>query len=314
MQEKKNIRLLISLVLLIGVAMLLFLFGGSQENSVNRSLFKITELASVDKIELLTKDRKVTLTFDGSRWIVDAKNDADDRLITVLFATLDQVEVKRPVAQKIAESVSSRIETQGVEVRLFVEEKLVRAFNVGGNDSKTESYIMDAENGPYVMAIPGYRVYAAGVFEVDAVGWRDKRIFNFSWRNFKGLECTLTSNTEESFMVGISENGFDIIDATFKTDTTKLNDYLDAVSLLTANQLLAPGTNDLYDSLTKSPPSVSIKVFDVGNNIYSLDIYEPLPGDPNVVSKTGDGVLSIFTRQQVSPVLKNRSYFRAPKP
>ncbi len=314
MQEKKNIRLLISLVLLIGVAMFLFLFGGSQGNSVNRSLFKITDLASVDKIELVTKEQKVTLTFDGTRWIVDAKNDADDRLITVLFATLDQAEVKRPVAQKIAESVTSRTETQGVEVRLFVEEKLVRDFKVGGNASKTEAYIMDAENGPYVMAIPGYRVYAAGVFEVDAVGWRDKRIFNFSWRNFKGLECTFSKNTEESFEVGMSENGFDIIDATFKTDTTKLNDYLDAVSLLTANQLLAPGTNALYDSLTKLPPSVSIKVFDVGNNEYSLDLYEPLPGDPNVVSKMEDGVLSIFTRQQVSPVLKNRSYFRVPKP
>jgi len=77
---------------------------------------------------------------------------------------------------------------------------------------------------------------------------------------------------------------------------------------------LSPGASALYDSLSKLAPSVSIKVFDVGSNEYSLDLYEPLPGDPNVVSKMGDGVLSIFTRQQVSPILKNRSYFRAPKP
>ena len=311
-REGKNKVLAISLVVLSLTAIMLFAFLG-QDEGVDKDIFKIENLSSVDRILFTSVRDTINLSFNGSRWLVNKDYNADDQLVTVLFATLQQAESKRRVAASLVDSVTQRIKLTGVKVELYQEDVVVKELYVGGNANKSETYFFDDSNGPYVMAIPGYRVYVAGVFEVETGGWRDKRIFNFNWRNFKKLKTTNLNQPNQNFEIEDNGYGFDLVN-TAGTDTTRLNDYLDAVSLLMAKDFVKKGSNPIYDSISQTSPLVTIEVFDLGDNKHLLDLFAPIKEDPNVVGKLDDLDLVIFNRQQIFPVLKSRDYFMKKSP
>lgn len=283
------------------------------KEDLDKKIFKIADLSSVDRILLTSGRDSVDLSFNGSRWLVNKDYDADDQLVTVLFATLQQAESKRKVATSIVDSVTQSIKSQGIKVSLYKEGMRVKELYVGGNTGKTETYFFDEDNGPYVMAIPGYRVYVAGVFEVGSGGWRDKRIFNFNWRNFKKLKATNANQPNQNFEIEDTGFGFDLVNST-GTDTTRLNDYLDAVSLVMAREFVEPGSNSIYDSILNTSPLITIEVFDLGDNIFRLDVYPPLVNDSYVLGRLNGFDPIIFDRNQVLPILKSRDYFMKKSP
>ncbi len=306
-QEKKNIFLAGSLLALLLFVIALFLNAGKNEE-VDKEVFKVQQLDEIDRVQLSSKGRDVNLSFNGSRWMVNEAYQADDQLITVLFATLQQAVPKRLIASSIRDSVSNAIRTQGIHISLFKEEEKLKNFYVGGDEASRLTYFMDDDNGPYIMNIPGYRVYVAGIFEVDENGWRDKRIFNFNWRNFKSLKTEILSQPNQGFEIKDVGTGFDLVNSP-TSDTTKLNNYLDAVSLLVAKQFVLRGSDHRYDSLLQTQPYVTIEVFDLGDNVYKLGLYRPLDGDTNVLGQMGSEDAVLFDNEQVLPILKSKDYF-----
>ena len=250
MQEKKNKSLLFSLIGLTVLTVCFYFFGNSNNQiEVDTSLFKLEEGANVNRVILESPNRKVTLDFNGTRWMVNTNYEADRQLIKLLFATLEKAEPKRSVPNSKLDSTNSIISKNGVTVNLYEGETLVQSFRAGGNSQKTEAYFQKFINEPsYIMVIPGYRLYVSYILELDENGWRDKRIFNFNWRNFKSLSMIVPTDPSQNFEVSFKDKFFGVtgIDV---ADTTKLNDYLDAVSLLSADQFLTRGNSTLYDSL-----------------------------------------------------------------
>lgn len=307
-QEKKNRTLAFSLIglSLVGIALFFYQKSGSE---IDKDIFKIKETTKVDKVILASPKGEVELSFNGSRWSVNNQYPADEQLITVLFATLQQVEAKRKAASSLIDSLSHSIQATGVKVSLFEQGEILRTFYVGGNVLKTEAYFLDNAQDPYLMNIPGYRVYVAGIFELDENGWRDKRIFNFNWRNFKRLTAQFSQHPDQNFEISDQGNGFDLNDA-LPSDTTRLNDYLDAVSLLVADHFASEEERAAYDSLAQTQPLVTIKAFDLGNNPYSLQLYRPLQGKEEVFGKMDEGDQVLFGLDRIQPVLKTKDYFR----
>lgn len=303
---------------LLGLTLLaVFLYwNGAREgmDAVDKNLFKVGDLSKIDQVILQSGNKKVELSYTGSKWKVNETYDADEQMITVLFATLDQAEPKRPVASGLSDSISAVLKTKGVHVKLLEQGQLINELEVGGNSQKTQAFFQHTGGEPYVMVIPGYRVYVAGIFELEEQGWKEKRIFNFNWRNFKKLSASFTRDPRQNFDIEDQGDGFALVGAT-RTDTTKLNDYLDAVSLLMAKQYISPGFSPAYDSLLQvASPSVQISVFDVGNNAHKLELYEPLQADPNVLGRKDGNELVIFDREQVIPIVKTRDSFGVKQP
>lgn len=305
-QERRNKILMISLAALVAAGIGLLLMG-RDSGEVDKSLFKIEDLQSVNKITFTSSQGSFDLSFDGVRWKV-GQYDADDQLVTVLFATLQQVEPKRMVSTNQREEVVELAETQGTTVQLFDGSRLVKQLTVVGNERKSETYFLDPKTEPHVMVIPGYRVYVGGVFELGLLGWREKRIFNFNWRNFKKLEARYPGQPDNGFVIEDAGAGFDIAGA-IETDTTKLNDYLDAVSLLVAKEIL-PKENPSYDSLGDTQPTASVLIYDVGDNVRTLDLFAPARDASEVVGRIGENELVLFDRTQILPIVKTRDYFR----
>ncbi|MEK6780415.1 MAG: DUF4340 domain-containing protein [Bacteroidota bacterium] len=272
-------------------------------------MFKPEEGTNINHVAMESVNGKVDLTFNGTRWMVNDKYEADRQLIKLLFAILEKTEPKRPVSTNQLDSVNYQLLKKGVDVNLFEDTHLVLSFRAGGNTQKTEAYFQRKDDGlPYVMTVPGYRLYISYLFELDENGWRDKRIFNFNWRNFKSLNMLLSDDPSQNFEVSFQDQFFGI-KGIASVDTTKLSDYLDAVSLLAAEQFILPGFSTLYDSLLKTNPAFHLEVKDISDKTYSLDLYAPMANDPNVLGRLNGNQPAIFTRSTILPIAKKRAFF-----
>lgn len=310
MQTRNNAYLLGSLLAMTSVLVIIILFGNRNEKIVvDKNLFKVADQTKIDRVILKNSDEQTELHFDGAKWMVNNSFEADRQLIEVFFATLLQAEPRRPVAQRLRDSIHQQITKAGVEVRLFEGDVLMKSFLVSGNDLKTETYYeISGEESPYLVTIPGYRVYVAAIFELNSYDWRDKRVFNFNWQNFKRLTASFNGNDKESFAISFQDKFFGI-EGNPAADTTRLNDYLDAVSLVRAARYLPAGENHTYDSMLTTKPYCSIEVSDIANRTYHLDLYLPIQQDPAVLGKLGDGQAVLISREDFLRLDRKKSHF-----
>ena len=307
MQEAKNKRRFISLAVLTLTTIVVFWWVQPENRlDVDQDLFQVEDLNTISKVDLISDTSDISLAFNGSRWRVNEKYDADGSMINVLFATLQQAKPKRPVANLWQDSVYRQILESGVKVSLYEGAELRKEFFAGGNASRTQAFFADPlSKEVYVMAIPGYRVYVGGILELPESGWRDKSVFGFNWRNFKSLEAQFSQTPSENFTVSMSRDHFGI-QGIPEADTARLNTFLDDVSLLTVDEYIhEPG---LRDSLLQVKPHMQILITDIANRTYGLRLYNP-GQSPQVFGIMYDSDAVIFNRRKIQPLLKPKSFF-----
>jgi len=310
MSSKKNIYLLLSLIVLSALLIALLVIGNDNNNTlVDKEIFKVDNQQKINSVVINKQNEKINLSYNGIKWVVNDSLEADRQLIQVFFATLLQAEPKRAISQKLSDSVAQRIIQFGTKVDLFEEETLVKSFFVLGNENKNETfYKLENDPQPYLVTIPGYKVYVAGIFELSAIDWRDKRIFNFNWQNFKQLTATFTSETKENFTISF-QNGFFGIEGNPEADTTKLNNYLDAVSLLQTSHYIGADEQHQYDSLFNKAPNFSLVVNDIANRVYSLRVYNTPVNVTYVPAILNDREVILIDLNELLMIYRKRSYF-----
>lgn len=306
MQQKRNIRLLISLcVLIVITATVLFLFN-RERVTVDKTIFQVADLKTIDQVVLEHDSAKTELAVDGIRWKVNGQV-ADRSLIDVLFATLQQAEPRRKVSEKLADSLKTFLEKEGVHVTLSQSGEPVLDFFAGGNSSKTQAYFTKAgDEDVYIMVIPGYRVYTSGIFELDAPGWKDKYVFNFNWQNFKSLNVAFAASPADNFEVVMDK--LPVIKGIAQADTAKLNDFLDKVSLLTVDQYLTKDQAMAYDSVLFTSLGFEITVADISGKTYELKLY-PEIGKSRVFGVVQGSYPAVFDSRKILPLMKSKGWF-----
>jgi hypothetical protein len=310
MQEKRNLILLISLVVQISLCVTLLFFANRGNTlAIDKGLFKVPAQAEVDKVLLTNSNKPLELVYGGSKWMVNKSFEADRQLVTIFFAALMQTEPKRPVGETVKDSLREHILRKGTNVKLYEGETLVKDFWVSGNDAKTETYfLLQGDEVPYLVTIPGYRLYIASLFELSDNEWRDKRIFNFRWENFKSLTATFPGETKENFTISFQNKYFGIEGLT-QSDTTKLNDYLDAVSLIKGSRFLSSGESPVYDSLAKTTPEFSIVVTDIANRTYEIEVFTALSSTKEILGRLNRETLVVFDLHEIGLIARKRHYF-----
>ena len=308
MQERKNKRRFVLLAVLT-VATVLLLWWVQPENrlDLDQNIFHVADLTTISQVKLEGDSSAVILSFDGARWRVNDQYSADRNMISVLFATLQQARPKREVGVGQRDSIFRILTRSGVKVSLYEGSELRKEFWAGGNPAKTQAFFADpVARDVYVMGIPGYRVYAAGILELKESGWRDKFVFDFNWRNFRGLQANFPDKPSENFKVSMAK-GFFGIEGLPEADTARLNTFLDDLSLLQVDEYVSEPK--LTDSLQKINPRVEFIVTDIGNRGYRLRLYSP------VLSKRSPGLiqdsqLALFDSRKIQALLKPKSFFR----
>lgn len=308
MLERRNKRLFILLLALLSATSVVYWLGRSEEQfAVDKMIFKDFDLNSINEISLVSNKASVVLKYNGSRWRVNDQYPADPAMIDVLFATLQQAEPKRPLASSMQDSVATSLRRNGVKVSMFSSGEVQKTFIAGGNESKNQAFFLDSdEDEVYIMTIPGYRVYVSGIFELAENGWRDKFVFGFNWRNFQSLEVSFSQKPSDDFAVAMENNYFSVQGLT-QVDTTKLNDFLDDISLLTVEDYMVP--NELPDSLAKVGPFVTILVKDIARKEYRLQLYPPIDKSSQFIGLINGSQWAIFQQGLISNLVRSRSFF-----
>jgi len=302
-QQKIKWQLGVLAGLVIANALFFFWAGRDNREAVDQNVFVVSELEKVNRVEIEYQGETTRLSFNGARWLVNDKYNADADMIKVLFATIAQARPKRTLPQAMKDSVQAVLKADGRRMKLFSEEEIVADFIAGGNEAKTQAWFMEPATGDvYVMNIPGYRVYVSGIFELSDREWRSKYIFDFNWRNFQGIAVEFPGKSADDFEV-VQDKSMFIVKG-IQTDTSKLNPYLDQLSALTADQV---GENLNIDSAS-AIPIMRIKVMDIAGRVYPVNIYpRDSAGFPGLTSRTD---LVRFDPRRISPLLKPKTWFR----
>lgn len=308
MQERRNKLQVILLFVLLSATLSIYWVGQRErENDIDKKKFKNFDLNTIDEILLESAAGNVTLKFNGSRWKVNDEFNADPGMIDVLFATLQQAEPRRPLATSQQDSVAKSLQAQGVKVSLISSGTPHKVFYAGGDALKTQAFFLEeAGSIPYLMTIPGYRVYVSGILELGESGWRDKIVFGFNWRNFQRLELTFPDRREDDFIVAMDDNYFSVQGLT-QVDTTKLNDFLDNVSLLSVDEYLS--ANKTLDSLSERKPFVSILVTDIGRKEYHLKVYPPTNRGGPFYGLINQKQWASFQENKIAGIIRPRNFF-----
>lgn len=307
MQEKKNKRLAILLIILVAATTGMAWYSVRVNTGFDaRDLFRLDDYTRISRVVFEQNEETVTLRYNGSRWIVNDAYPADRDLVSVLFATLQQAEAKRPVAGNLRDSVSTYLEEHGVRVSLYEDDQQVHRFLAGGNAAKTQAWFKyPGMQGVYVMVIPGYRVYVSGILELEPRQWKDKLVFNFNWTNFTALEAKFPDDAGAGFRITQNRDGLFSVEGQ-PSDTSRVHDFLDAVSLLTTTEYLSPGA--LTDSLRATQPVMEIVIHDVAGNAYSLELFDRQESTVPGLLNGQEGVR--FADHQVEAVLRKKAWFR----
>lgn len=306
MQKKKNITLIVSLVVLLGVTGVL-LWTGDRTGTVevDQTLFRV-DATKVNRVTLHSSRDTIDLNFDGARWTLNGQFAVDPNMIDVLFATIQQAVPRKPVAAALADSIKLSLQKEGVKVSLFVDNALAKVFYAGGNAQKTSAYFQLQDGVPYVVVIPGYRVYTSGIFELKASGWKQKYVFGFNWRNFHRLEAEFPANHAFDFKVLMNKEYFGV-EGLAKADTAKLNTFLDQVSLLTVDQY--EDSQIVTDSLSALKPTMVIKVYDIAKREFGLRIFAPASPGGDVYGLIDEKQAAVFNFQKISPLIRPKEFF-----
>jgi hypothetical protein len=308
MQERKNRKLAVStIVLTITIVGLWFFAFRESSIEVDETAFVIEDMAAIDRVEMLSVRDTVVLRFDGAKWMINDRYPADRRTIQVLFGTIEHVKPRRPVNDKREAEVIGQLKNSGTSVRFFARENLLKSYTVGGIPQKPEAWFQLPGAAPVIMNIPGYKVYAAGVFEQSVNDWRDKRVFGLNWRNFRSLTTTFTKDGE-TFTVSGDDNLFSI--QGMEADTAKVNTYLDDVSLLVGEGFYTRGQRERIDSLLAGPTSFEVVVTDIGDRSFKLEVFPPLRNEADVFGLV-NGEIMVFPRAEMARIAKKKSWFRA---
>lgn len=309
MQDKKNKqRALVLVVLLLATGGMLWLNTRSDAPVVDKNLFKTADLTTINEVVLRTAAGATKLKFSGEQWRVNDQFDADRNMVDVLFATLRQAEPRRPVAASQRDSVAKVLAKEGVEVTLISGGEKVDVFYAGGNRQKTQAYFMRPGEMPYVMTIPGYRVYTAGIFELEGQGWRSRYVFGFNWRNFSSLEMAFYNAAKgswESYQVELDDRQFFGIKGV-ETDTAKLNTFLDATSLLQVEEYSR--RTEVLDSISKQMPLFLMTIKDVGGTAYSLKAFS-YPGNGRLVGLINEEYFAYFREEDIRALNRPKAFF-----
>lgn len=269
-------------------------------------LFAMDDVSRIDSVVFIENDTIKTLHYRNNDWLINGEFIADPRKLTVLFAVLNQVRAKRPVARAEHERIDSLFTSSGTKVQFFENKELVKEFTVAGQERSGITYFGKDEE-VYIVNIPGYRSYLAAIFQMSISDWRDKLIFDeVSWNNLEKVEVDFPSDERKDFSI-TAENNYFKVEGISATDSLKLLNYIDAVSVLMADEYL--NEREVPDSVKKEDPLMVIAITDIRDRPFRLIIYPAASEGYNHVALKDSSDWLRLSSQKVEPLIKDRQFF-----
>lgn len=303
MMKTRNQRLVILFLFLLAANIGFLLLGGkSSQVSFEENLFVLTDTASVETIRIQNEDTDVSLQRNPLGWELNETYPADEGLRRLFMSIMQRVQVKKPVDIDIPETAAS----------VTISGSNPLAFQAWGNLTKTRTYFsMNNGKNVYEVIIPGYNEYLGQIFELKKDQWRDRLVFNGSWRTIQELTLDYVGADENDFTIRFDESFFkvDLIQA---IDSNAVVDYLNQFQYFEVNEWISQGRFARYDSLSRMPPLASLTIYDINlREPVIFDMFPSLKNEPFHLVADQQGNLMVIDRKRMLGILRKRSDFMA---
>ena len=305
LRRNKNIKLIVILAVLLSLSLWL----GSREEKksnldVDQRLFSIEDIEGVDKIVLQNDVAINNLILKSGYWQLNAKYRADQNLVELLLAVFNRVEIQRSVSKKLKPEVINELNTNGIGVEVFSQGELLQKFLVGGNATKTNTYFARTVENPFIITLPGYNNYVAGIFELTTNQWRDRLIFSSTWRSLKSLSISYLGLPQNDILIDYKNDQL-VMEGVNTLDTVSMLSYIENFNQFHAIGFIDSGEYPRFDSLLTTDVAVTIALNDIDSKKNQvLQLYPRIPNDQYYLGKLSDGQMTLFDVPSIEVLLK----------
>lgn len=310
MQKKRNLRLLIILfALTVTTVVTYFVTRPADRINVSREIFSYEDPTDIDRVTFVSQRDTNELTFENNRWEINHEYKADPQRVSVLFAILKQMRIRRKVSRQQQDSIARLMEEEGVKVAFYQGDDVKKEFLLWGDENQGATYIaQDPKSQPYIVEIPGYRSFLAGIFLLDDNGWRDPLVFKMNWAHLVSVQMNYPQQPKKSFKV-IEEDRHYKIEGMSQTDSTRLTDFLDDVSLLFANDYLNQTEVDQYADIFQNTPEAVMIVKDISGRSQVLELFEQIPNTNEIPGRVDSVDYVVFNAGKIRQITRPRNFF-----
>lgn len=308
MQKQKNIKLIISIGIIITIIVSINFFNDSSNGlSIDKRKFTLDQQTVITDVLLKSSKQNNHLGYENRSWRVNSRYELDPNMRDVFFSVLSQMEIRRTVPLSMNDSVVQLIKSKGVEVSILNNQEIVKEYAVLGDSDSQKSYIMDSKEKCYLVHIPGYRSYVAGIFEVPETDWRTRRSFTALFTNLNSLKIKYPTE-EIEFQY---ENSFFKING-INADSTELITSLENLLFLQTDQHLKQSEHSKYqvENITNNNLIASIQLTKLSGSSETLSIYNTTENGPYYVGVSQDSSFCLFNKKRLNNIIVKKSDFQ----
>lgn len=308
MRRRKNIFLLILLILLVGLSFIIGTGGPEKKRlSLDEDYFAITDSSEITRVIMKSGKINNVITRTNGVWRVNNKYPLDPSMKTVLLTVLERIRPQRPVPITKADGIREKLNNEGIKVEIYESDKLIKTFLAGGNGISV-SYFMNEGEDPYIVHLPGYDSYVSGIFEVSENDWRDRFVFSTNWIGLK--ELTMEYPMESNSGFNLYTLGKDIIiDGIKELDTVVMMEYIENFQYFMVDQYIQYGDNPQYDSIYSSIPFAILKIDDTSfEKPVIIKFFRISEKEPLILCLIGDQP-AIISSKRTESIFKKRGDF-----
>ena len=246
--KRRNLQLLGILLALCVISVVLGLSGsGSSGMEIDQRKFAVDPNTVISDVVLTRPDGKIELSYVDQTWMVNDKFPMDIRMRDTFFGILSSLEIRRPVAKSLEDSVVNLLRNTGVEVAITYLEEPVRSYTIGGDETSGVTFVMGEESVPFIVRLPGYQSYIAGIFSVPELDWKSRSVFNTDWLTLAGLTWDYVDESKNDIEFVPGDPLFTIENLP-NIDSTRAMNYLEEIIFLQVDRYITSDEADAYQT------------------------------------------------------------------
>jgi hypothetical protein len=293
---KKNLKLILTLLLLVGVAV--YFLTKQRSSTLDKELtnFAVKDTSSVDKIFIADRSgRKILLEKKkDEQWTLNNKYDARMDKIHHFLSVLSRLKVTAPVGKNMFNNIIKQLSTTGIKVEIYSKGEKMKVFYVGNATQGADGSFMMLENSaaPFSVSMPGFDGYLTPNFDCDEALWRSSNVFNCTYKEIISLKLQSFEHPNESFE--FNKNGNSLSDVQLKIqdrpianfDTVRANHYLMQFAKLNY-EAVAELVRETRKDSAMHMPLYKIDITTITGQTQSVMFYKK-PVDPGVLDDLGN--------------------------
>ena len=207
----KKTTLIYTVLILILAAVSVWMMRDNDQKSTLEDLkeeyrFYVEDTAAVDKIVLTDKSPStVELTRVNGVWMVDGKHPAREDAIETLLLTLNRMQLRNFIPERMKETVLKRMSVYGTTVEVYLNGTLEKTIIVG-TDAQDEmgTYMMlEGASAPYAVHIPGFNGFLSTRFFTEPYLWYKRIITDMDPGSIRKVRLTYPDSIEKSFVLDL---------------------------------------------------------------------------------------------------------------